>query len=145
MDGKPSFISLAIWEHAYDMESTSFDTLLVNKAKYLQKLKAIDLFDMPEADAVKMSNRIDFLSEEITTMYSFKVFTATMRIQYMETMDKMQASYSVELTKRSEDVKSLTMDYEFLNYLYQQSLESIEFLSGQLMSRVENQLNYHNG
>jgi len=145
MESKPSFISLAIWEHAYDKEAASFDAILVRKAKYLQALKGIDLFDMPEAEAVKMSKQIDFLTGEITSQYSFKLFADNMRTEYMETLDKMYDFFTKENYCLSRDLKYLTTDHEALTHIYQKTVESLEFISGLLRNQIEKQIKSQHG
>jgi hypothetical protein len=138
MLSKPSFISLAVWEHAYKQELASFDALLIRKARYLQSLKAQNLFDMPEPDALKMSKQIDFITDEITCMYGFKLYACKMRDEYMKSLESMYDFFKVESNSLTRDLKCLHREHEFIQNLYRQTIERLDFMTGMLLTQIQN-------
>ena len=78
-------VKLAIWEYAYQIELERFWKIVTRKAEFLHRLKAIDLFELEEAKAMKTAQQIAFLEEELRAMVGIKEFVENLKNSYLET------------------------------------------------------------
>ena len=61
MSYKPTY-DVGYWEYVYQIESKTYIQLIIRKARYLQRLEEMDLFSIPESEAISIANRICRLS-----------------------------------------------------------------------------------
>ncbi len=85
--------SIPFWEECYKPIQQQFDALVMNKALQLQKLKAIDLFQLPHHEAMATQKRINSLQQQVMVMHGFKVWTEQMRDKYLDGTDAVSDAY----------------------------------------------------
>lgn len=87
------YYSVDFWEYVYARELKAYNAMLTQKATRLQTLMNKDLFALSESEAQKTQKQIQFLENELTQLYGFKLFTNEMRSCYTDSIDRIYNAY----------------------------------------------------
>lgn len=87
------YFSVDFWEYVYAREQKAYNAMLTHKATRLQSLMNKDLFALAEGEAQRTQKQIQFLENELTQLYGFKLFTIEMRNCYTDSIDRIYNAY----------------------------------------------------
>ncbi len=87
------YYSADFWEYVYARELKAYSAMLAQKAARLQTLMKKDLFALSESEAQKTQRQIQFLENDLTQLYGFKLFTNEMRNCYTDSIDRIYNAY----------------------------------------------------
>ena len=122
-------MSLAIHECIYNLQKKSFTDLIIAKAKRLKSLEAIDLFSVAEKEAENITWQIKYLTDDLQTLYGFKIFTDNLEKAYHKSIEQIFDAYHYRNFSLEMELYQLHKSHSFLGYQHLATIDSLLFMT----------------
>jgi hypothetical protein len=122
-------IALSIYEYAYTFERKKYNELLIAKARKLKELETINVFNAPEDEVKKKAMQIAYLSQELNTLYGFRLFTEILEDGYLQSTERIYNTYHSENEYLKFELNKFYKMNCFLYAMYNEALRSTSIMT----------------